>query len=291
MYAVSLRSSAPPPAVAQAPAGNRSHGRARISFAVRNGTTALDTLHQEGCLRLVRPGRPTGAAPEVVILNTAGGITGGDSLAIAVDIGAGAGAVVTSQAAERIYRSAGGEGTVRTALTVAPDGWLAWLPQETILFNGGRLDRETKLDMASGSRVLACESIVFGRQARRETVRAGLLRDSWRLVREGTLAWADLLHLEDDLTSILARPATADGAIALATILFVADDAASLLDTARELTGAAHITAAATAMGDVLVARFAADSVLALRQELMPFLRLFLEAARIPATLPTVWNL
>lgn len=291
MYAVSLPSRARPPVEQAGCARNRSHGRARISFAARNGQTALETLYQEGCLRLVRPQTAPGAAPQAVLVNTAGGITGGDSLDIRATVGPGAGAVLTSQAAERIYRSNGGDGIVRTSLAVEAGGWLAWLPQETILFNGGRLDRETQLHVATGSRALACESIVFGRQARREAVREGLLRDSWRLLRNGKLAWADILHLENDLATILARPATADGAVALATVLFVAEDAADLLDTARDMTGASHITAAATAMGGLLVARFAADSVLALRQELMPFLTLFLEAAEIPATLPPAWNL
>ncbi len=292
MYAVSLPSKVHAPAPTPVPRpSNRSQGRARISFALRGGRTALHDLYQEGCLRLVRPQMAPGAAPQAVLLNTAGGITGGDSLDVSVHVGSGAGAVLTSQAAERIYRSAGGDGIVRTTLSVDTGGWLAWLPQETILFNGGRIDRETKLAAAAGSRLLACESIVFGRQARRESVREGLLRDSWRLLRDGKLVWADFLHLEDDIATILARPATADGAVAIATVLFVADNALELLDTAREMTGAAHVTAAATAMGSILLARFAADSVLSLRQDLMPFLTLILEAARIPATLPTVWTL
>ncbi len=289
MYAASLPSEAGAP-VAAARAGNRSHGHARIAFGLRAGHTALEDLFQQGCSRVLRPHMPPGAAPQAVLVNTGGGITGGDSLHTEVRIGAGAGAVVTSQAAEKVYRSAGGESHVTTELSVAEGGWLVWLPQETILFDGGRLERDTRISVAPGARLLACEAIGFGRQARKERVHSGLLRDSWRLERNGKLAWADSLRLEDDIAGILARPAIADGATALASVLYVAEDAEALLPTARDLAGCAHVTAAATSLGHVLLARFAADSLYALRAELMPFLGLMLEAAAIPAALPQAWS-
>ncbi|MSP20692.1 MAG: urease accessory protein [Alphaproteobacteria bacterium] len=289
MYAASLPSEAGAP-VAAARTGNRSHGHARIAFGLRAGRTALEDLFQQGCSRVLRPHVPPGAAPQAVLVNTGGGITGGDSLHTEVRIGAGAGAVVTSQAAEKVYRSAGGESHVTTALSVAEGGWLAWLPQETILFDGGRLERETRISVAPGARLLACEAIGFGRQARKERVHSGLLRDSWRLERDGKLAWADSLRLDGDIADILARPAIADGATALASVLYVAEDAETLLSVARDLAGCAHVTAAATSLGHVLLARFAADSLYALRAELMPFLGLMLEAAAIPAALPQAWS-
>ncbi|MBM3507006.1 MAG: urease accessory protein UreD [Alphaproteobacteria bacterium] len=293
MYVASLPSEVhltplAPEALAQQ---NRSHGRARIAFALRAGRTALDSLYQQGCTRVLRPMTAPGASPQAVLVNTAGGITGGDSLHTDVRIGPQAGAVITSQAAEKIYRSAGGNAQVRTDLTVDDGAWLAWLPQETILFDGSRLARETHITVGKGARLLACEAIAFGRQARKEQMRSGLLHDTWRLHRDGKLVWADALRLEDDVAGLLARPATADGAVALATVLYVADEAAALLETARELTGCAHVTAAATTMGRVLLARFAADSLYALRQELVPFLGLFLEAADIPTCLPRAWSL
>ena len=288
MYAASLPSSAG--IAAPLAAGNRSHGRARIAFGLRAGRTALETLYQEGCTRVLRPAMAPGAWPQAVLINTAGGMTGGDTLDTEVRIGPGAGAVVTSQAAEKIYRSSGGESRVTTELNVAEGGWLAWLPQETILFDGSRLHRETTIRVGKGGRLLACEALAFGRQARREQMRSGLLHDTWRVLRDGKLVWADCLRLEDDVSSILARTATADGAVALATVLYVADDVTGLLETAREMTACTHVTAAATTVGGVLLARFAADSTYALRQELVPFLGLFLEAAEIPAALPSAWS-
>ncbi len=288
MYAASLPSSAG--IAAPLAAANRSHGRTRIAFGLRAGRTALETLYQEGCSRVLRPAMAPGASPQAVLINTAGGITGGDTLDAEVRIGPGAGAVVTSQAAEKIYRSAGGESRVTTELHVGEGAWLAWLPQETILFDGSRLQRETTIRVARGGRLLACEALAFGRQARREQMRSGLLHDTWRVLRDGKLVWADSLRLEDDVSTVLARTATADGAVALATVLYVADDVTGLLETAREMTACTHVTAAATTVGGVLLARFAADSTYALRRELVPFLSLFLEAAEIPAVLPSAWS-
>ena len=292
MYVASLPSSgriAAPLAVA--PTGNRAHGRVRMSFVRRAGRTSLETLFQEGSSRVLLPQVAPRASPQAVLLNTSGGITGGDSVHTEVRIGPGAGAVITTQAAEKIYRSADGDGRVNTDLTIAEGGWLAWLPQETILFDGGRLARETRLNVAKGGRILACETLMFGRQARQEAMRSGLLQDSWRLHRDGKLAWADVLRLEGDVAGILARPGVADGAVAMASVLYVADDADTLLEIARDLTGCAHVTAAATNLGSVLLARFAADSLYDLRRELIPFLCLFLEAAAIPTTLPRAWSL
>ena len=289
MYVASLPSEAGA-AAAELRAANRSRGRVRLSFGLRAGHIALDELFQEGCSRVLRPHVPPGSPPQAVLLNTGGGITGGDEMETTVRVGNGAGAVITSQAAEKIYRSAGGEGHVTTDLSVADGAWLAWLPQETILFDGGRLQRETRISVAAGGRLLACEAIGFGRQARKERVHNGYLRDSWRLERDGTLAWADSLRLDGNIAGILARTAIADGAMALASVLYVADDAEYLLPVARDLAGCAHVTAAATSMGHILLARFAADSLYALRAELVPFLSLMLEAAHIPAALPQAWS-
>jgi urease accessory protein len=300
MYAASLPSSAGLAGAAPLAGANRSHGRARIAFGLRDGRTALESLYQQGCTRVLRPNvtpkacyphDAPGASPQAVLINTAGGITGGDTLDTDVRIGAGAGAILTSQAAEKIYRSAGGEARVTTELTVAENAWLAWLPQETILFDGSRLQRATNIHVARGGRLCACEALAFGRQARREQMRSGLLQDSRRVMCDRKLAWADCLRLEGDVASVLARSAAADGAVALATVLYVADDVTGLLDPAREMTACTHVTAAATTVGGVLLARFAADSTYALRQELVPFLGLFLEAAAIPAALPASWSL
>ena len=124
------------------------------------------------------------------------------------------------------------------SLAAGDGAWLEWLPQETILFDGARLVRRIAADLAPGARLLAAETLVFGRAARGERFTRGLLHEGWRLSRGGPLVWADALRLEDDVARRLASPAGFGGALALATALYVGEDAAALLPAARALAEA-----------------------------------------------------
>ena len=71
----------------------------------RGGRTRIGRLYQEGAAKIRMP--RTSADPlEAVLINTAGGLTGGDRLDWAVDVGDGASATVTTQACEKVYRAA-----------------------------------------------------------------------------------------------------------------------------------------------------------------------------------------
>ena len=119
----------------------RAHGQANVTFRSRGGRTCLDRLFQEGCAKLRFP-RPLGTEdPQAIIINTAGGLTGGDRFGADVILSVGAAASVTTQACERVYRSLGDTAKVHNRLVVGAGAQLDWLPQETILFEGARLDR------------------------------------------------------------------------------------------------------------------------------------------------------
>ena len=78
---------------------------------------------------------------------------------------------------------------------VEPGAALEWLPQETILFDGARLERRLRAELAEGAALLAAETLVFGRAARGERMRSGALLDAWRLHGPDGLLWADALAL------------------------------------------------------------------------------------------------
>lgn len=141
----------------------RSHGTAHLSFRADGARIALGDLRQQGSAKVLLP--HVGAVPEAVFLNTSGGITGGDRLRYGLDLGAGVRAVATTQTAERAYRASAGVGRMEVALTVGAGGWLDWLPQETILFQGSALHRETMVDLAGAAGCLVLESVVLGRAA------------------------------------------------------------------------------------------------------------------------------
>jgi urease accessory protein len=263
----------------------RARGRAEVAVSWRRGRVRLDRLFQEGCARALLP-RTHGPVPEAVLINTSGGVTGGDRIDWALEAGPGAALVATTQAAERIYRSSGGVARIETRLTLGAGATLDWLPQETILFEAGRLERRLEVEMAADARLTALETLVLGRAAMGETVASGAFSDRWRITRAGRLVHAEALRAAGDLARATAGAATLNGARALATLLHAAPDADARLDAARAiLAGLDGVTAAASAKPGILILRFRAAEALPLRTALIRFLMAFRAEP-----LPRVWS-
>jgi urease accessory protein len=267
------------------PALERARGLARVAMRADGGTTRLVENYQSGSAKVRFPRQSVGGPLEVVLLNTAGGVTGGDHLSYAVSVGAGAHGVATTQAAERIYRRSDGVARIETTLAVDAGGSLDWLPQETILFDRSALTRTLTADVHPDGRLLAVEAIVLGRTAMGEQARDVLLADSWRIRRGGRLVFADGLRLDGDSVDILANGATGNGAAAIATLVMVAPDAEAAIDTARAALVSAAGEGGASAWNGMLVARLTATGGQALRADLMRLI----EALR-GDTMPRVWH-
>lgn len=180
-----------------------------------------------------------GSALEAVLINTGGGIAGGDSAHFRAHCAQSAHLVITTQAAEKVYRSDGATSVLGVDLKVGDGATLEWMPQATILFDGARVERAITAEVASDARLLLIEPLVLGRTARGESLRSGRLFDSWRIRREGRLIYADGLRLDGDIAATLARRAVANKCPALATILLVAPDAESRLEAVRAALGIA----------------------------------------------------
>src|SRR5258707_13650654 len=164
------------------PRMQRSSGESRVVFAVRDGATRLTDLYQRDPCRVLFPQPEPGEPPQAVLITTSGGVTDGDSLKMAIEVGPGASAVATTQAAEKIYRAAkgGGHCAIDVAVRVAEGAALEWLPQETIVFQGARLKRRTVAEVAPDGALLACEMGVLGRAASGEPFQSALPLDSGR---------------------------------------------------------------------------------------------------------------
>lgn len=267
----------------------RAYGRSRVTFRRDGGETRLADLWQEGCAKVRLPKVHDGRGPVAVLINTAGGITGGDVLDISAGWEPGARATVTAQAAERIYRRSEGVGQVSTRLDLAGGSRGAWLPQETIVFDGAGLDRTLEVSLAPDAVFTGCEAIVLGRAAMGETVRRLDLVDRWRIRRGGRLAFADVLRLRGDPQAILSSPATGGGATAFATVVHAAPDAEARVDGLRSVLDnlvGEDVDAGCSAFDGLLVARVLARHGQALRQTLEPLLVHLLDGP-----LPRVWSL
>lgn len=252
-------------------------------FRRRDGATHLFRLHQDGSAKVRFP-RMADNIPEAVLINTAGGMTGGDEFGTEVGLEAGARATLTTQACERIYRSTGPLVTVTNRIGLHAGARLDWLPQETILFDGGRIYRRLEVDLTRDAELLISESIVFGRAAMGETVRSGTFRDRWRIRRDGKLVFADELCFDGDIASQFARPAILAGNAAIATVLLLASECERFLEPVRKIVGDAG---GASAWNGKLLARIAAPDSLSLRRVLIPLL----VAVSAGRSLPKVWQL
>lgn len=277
---------------AAAPSARQFEGVLRVRFERRDGVTALADLYQKPPLRMLFP-RVDDPLPLAVYTNTAGGLVGGDRATMEIEAGAGTAFSVTAQAAEKVYRSLGSETTIENRLIVRDGGWLEWLPQETILFNGARMRRRTTIELADDAAILAGEILVFGRSAFGESMTRGLVRDSWSVSRDGRLVWADRFHAADArLVEALEHPAALKGMRVAAMLLHAGPGAEARLALLRDRMqlAPAEVRCAATAVNGVLVARWLAADALSLRPSFAAaWMALRNDAQGLAPRLPSFW--
>ncbi|MCF6444163.1 urease accessory protein UreD [Nereida sp. MMG024] len=241
-------------------------------------------MRQSGATKLVFP-RQTAKDIEAILINTAGGVTGGDRFELDATVQTGAELSITTQAAERAYRAQSDEvGRITTRLCVERRARLNWLPQEMILFEGSALTRTLDIELASDAELLMVEPVVFGRAAMGETLHDITFRDRITINREGKPLYLDAVHICGDAASLMARSALAKGCSAMASVVLVCPDAATRLAKIRSLLPP---TAGASLLAeDTLVVRHLAQDSFLLRRDLVPTLE-----AMSNRPLPTSWRL
>jgi len=266
-------------------------GEVRLVLSASRGPTRVEHLYQCDPLRLLRPNPAPGDPLTAVLLNTAGGLVAGDRLHVSVAAGAGSSALLVAQSAEKVYRSEGARVQVRVELTAAAGAWLEWLPQETILFDGARLCRQTQLELAAQARVLAGEILVLGRLSSGERFRRGALREAWQLRVDGRLVWLDALELEADPEDCIRAPAGFGGASACATLVHWTPQADERLQALRPLLPSGQdLRAGATIVNGLLLVRWLARDPLRLRQSYAEVWTALRSAAGFPQRLPRLWH-
>jgi urease accessory protein len=263
-------------------AANRAVGRIDLAVKAPDGVTRRARVHEAGSLRVRCPNTTT-AEMEAVIINTAGGAAGGDRFDLDIAVGEGARLVVTTAAAEKVYRALGPDSTIDVKLDLAAGASLAWLPQETILFDRARLKRSIEADVAPGARLLLAEGIVFGRSGMDETVNEGALTDRWRIRHAGRLVYAETVRLDGAIAQKLAQAAVARGGIAVATVLIVPGGEAEVA-AIRALDGQYAGEVGASAWNGIAAARLCAADGAALRHDLTHVM------TAVRGSLPRIWT-
>jgi urease accessory protein len=263
-------------------AGNRAIGSVAFETVLSAGKSRRGKVHEAGSLRVRFPSPETDAL-SAVLVNTAGGVAGGDRFSVAITAKPNSACTLTTAAAEKIYRTHGPEAEIDVSLQVGAGAHLAWLPQETILFDRARLSRCIDIDLDEGASLLLAEIVVLGRAAMDETMREGSYCDRWRLKRSGRLVFAETLRLGGDIAATVAQKAVAGGGTAIATVL-VAPAGDDVVERVRAAAASFAGEVGVSAWNGFAVARFCAKDAAALRGDVMKVL------AQIDAkALPRLW--
>ena len=258
-------------------AANRAVGEVSLGVKRVAGKTRRAHVREAGSLRVRCPGAPA-AELEAVLINTAGGVAGGDRFSLDIAAGEGTQLVVTTAAAEKVYRTLGPEAVIDVKLDVAAGAALAWLPQETILFDRARLSRSIDVSLAGDARLLLAEAVVFGRSGMGEAVEEGALFDKWRVRREGKLIYAESVRFNGAISSHLSEAAVTKGDVAVATVLMVPGDDAAVA-AIRALTYEGEV--GASAWNSIAAMRLCAPDGAALRRDLIHVMSTLRELPRI----------
>jgi urease accessory protein len=252
-------------------AANRAFGRIVLAVKANAGMTRRSHVREEGPLRVRCPGPPSPEL-EAVIVNSSGGVAGGDRFELDVTVAPGARLVITTAAAEKVYRSLDPDAAIDVKLKVGAGGSLAWLPQETIMFDRARLVRAIDIELAADARLVFLEALVFGRSGMGEIVHQGRLSDRWRVYRAGRIFHAEAMRLEGDVAARLLQCAVTKGAVAVATLLVLPGDEMTVAGV-RALAESFCGEVAASAWKGMMAVRFCAADGAALRHDLIAVLR------------------
>ena len=258
---------------AHVPAYVRAVGQLRADFQATGARTQAMNIFETGGLRLRCPKVAQGC--EGVLINSGGGVAGGDKCSYDFDVGPQAQVTFTTQSAEKIYRAQSNAAEIDVALRIGAHAAVEWLPQETILFSGARLNRRLDMDLEESSSLTMLESVIYGRMAMGETEVSGSFRDRWRIRRGRRLLFAEDMRLDGDMTGALDRPAVGDGARSNATFLHVAPDAEQRLEAIRASLTDAPCEWGASAWNGMALVRLISPSPEKMRAAIVSLLQSF----------------
>ncbi|CAN5292506.1 urease accessory protein UreD [soil metagenome] len=194
-----------------------------LGFERRGDASALVRNAHEGPLRVQRPFHPEGVGvSHVVVLHPPSGIAAGDALAVDIDVGAGAHALLTTPGSTKWYRRAvrraAGLGATQTVtVRVADEAHVEWLPQSSIVHDDADASSTLSIDLAGSATVIGLDIVVLARRSSGERFDHGRWRQATALRRDGRLLWHDSADIEGG-SRWLDSPVGLDGCHVVATL-------------------------------------------------------------------------
>ena len=162
-------------------------GRLSLELDKTERGTQLTRSSHEGPLRIQRVLKPEGPeCPHIYLLHPPGGVVGGDRLRTHVALGAGAQVLLTTPAAQKLYRSPGARAEISNLLECGAGARLEWLPSETLAFSAAQALVTTRVELAPEAAFLGWEIACYGMPARGETFDAGRVVTRLELFRGET---------------------------------------------------------------------------------------------------------
>ena len=191
--------------------------RANGNINVKINNNEINRFYQSGSAKVFYP-KSSQKIKELVLVNTAGGLTSGDNFFYNIDIINKSKIFVTTQTAERVYKGINENAEIKVTLLVDNTSDLFWIPQELILFNNCNLNRKIEVNLKSNSNFLLAESTIFGRTAMGEILEKGFFKDNWKIYLNKKLIHAEALSLTGIIKDKLSSIACTDNGVAICNI-------------------------------------------------------------------------
>jgi len=268
-------------------------GRLSLELSKTEHGTQLTRSSHEGPLRIQRVLKPEGnACPHIYLLHPPGGVVGGDRLHTSVQLGDGAQVLLTTPAAQKLYRSPGARAEISNLLRLGRGACLEWLPSETLAFSAAQALLTTRVDLGADAAFIGWDIACYGMPARGESFDAGRVVSRFELFRGDTPLVIESCDLGGG--ELLA------GAFALRGLPVVANLYAvpvqgpiepALVERVREAIGEpSHGLCSVSSLQDALVVRALGPNVEGVRDSLIRAWRVLRPAiAARDAVTPRIW--
>ena len=136
---------------------------------------------------------------ELIIINTAGGLTSGDLNLNSIQVDCDTSLNITTQSMEKVYNCKNLLANAYTNIIVGNNSYVSWMPLETIFFNGGKLRRRLNIDLKPSSNFFGVETLIFGRKAMGEIVKSGELDDALQIYKNNKLLYSDFNKIKGNI--------------------------------------------------------------------------------------------
>jgi Urease accessory protein UreH len=194
----------------------RSNGKIDIELLDND----FSKFFQSGCCKILNP-KNYNEFKELVLINTAGGITCNDNLDINANINNSKLSICT-QAAEKIYAGIGDPARVEININLN-NSTMYWLPKELILFDNSKLRRNININLSDNSNLIFCETTIFGRKAMSEKIKNISFSDQWKIYSNFSIKHFEAINIKGSTIDNFKNNFTFSNQSSLSTILIFGD--------------------------------------------------------------------